>query len=376
MNKPQITDRERSEEIIQNNPKFMLDVFNAIQDGISILDKNFNIIKVNSWMEESYAEEMPLMGKKCYEVYQKRDDLCPWCPSLIALKTGEKSSSVVPYPSENNPSGWIELTSHPLKDNDGRILGIIEHVKDISKQTKAEKHLKQSLEKVEFFKDLLIHDMGNYLSNMMLSVELMQEMDGFHDKSEQEKNLWKSIYKQIHRSSSLISNVRKLANLEINNESFQEINVKLVLEKAIISIKNVIKQQIEIVTQYPEGKISAIAGSLLYDAFYNILLNAAIHNQRIPIKLKIIISRIKGEKEDLIKIEFKDNGMGIVDNRKESVFERDLHHDKSLGGLGIGLSIVKRIIYNYQGEIWVEDRVKGDHTQGCNFVILLKTAPI
>jgi signal transduction histidine kinase len=39
--------------------------------------------------------------------------------------------------------------------------------------------------------------------------------------------------------------------------------------------------------------------------------------------------------------------------------------------MGIGLSIVKRIIDDYQGDIWVEDRVENDYTQGTSVVIFL-----
>ena len=37
----------------------------------------------------------------------------------------------------------------------------------------------------------------------------------------------------------------------------------------------------------------------------------------------------------------------------------------------MGLSLVKRIIESYEGEIWVEDRIIGDHSKGSNFIILI-----
>jgi len=38
-------------------------VFDAIQDGISVLDRNLTIIDCNRWIEDRYAEHMPLVGK-------------------------------------------------------------------------------------------------------------------------------------------------------------------------------------------------------------------------------------------------------------------------------------------------------------------------
>ena len=70
-------------------------------------------------------------------------------------------------------------------------------------------------------------------------------------------------------------------------------------------------------------------------------------------------------------MEFIDNGVGIEDSRKKIVFQRGYGDEKSIHGMGLGLSLVQKIIDNYNGKIWVEDRVNGDYTKGSNFVILI-----
>ena len=81
------------------------------------------------------------------------------------------------------------------------------------------------------------------------------------------------------------------------------------------------------------------------------------------------------EERDYIKIEFKDNGIGISDSRKVSIFERGNRRYQKSRGMGLGLSLVKKVIDLYQGKIWVEDRVKGDYKQGSNFVLLIPLSP-
>ncbi len=39
--------------------------------------------------------------------------------------------------------------------------------------------------------------------------------------------------------------------------------------------------------------------------------------------------------------------------------------------MGIGLTLVKKIIDNYNGEIWVEDRIPGDYSKGSKFCFLI-----
>ena len=49
---------------------------------------------------------------------------------------------------------------------------------------------------------------------------------------------------------------------------------------------------------------------------------------------------------------------------------------KTTYGMGLGLSLVKKIIENYNGQIWIEDKVKGDYSQGTNVILLIPNGDI
>ncbi|RZB30626.1 MAG: hypothetical protein SRB1_02906 [Desulfobacteraceae bacterium Eth-SRB1] len=140
---------KQAEEAPQESERFLQDVFNAIKDGISVLDLNLKIVRVNPWIEEMYSKEGKFAERKCYEVYQKRDTPCPWCPSLKAIETGETHNTIVPYPSEENPTGWIDLSSFPLRNIEGDIVGVIEYAKDITERKRAEEELRNSEKRLE-----------------------------------------------------------------------------------------------------------------------------------------------------------------------------------------------------------------------------------
>ena len=108
-------ERERAEEALREDRRFLQDVFEAIQDGMTILDCEFNIVRANPWMEKMYAPQMPLVGKKCYRAYQKRESPCPDCPARRTLATGEAHSEMVPYPSAENPTRWIAVSYTHLR---------------------------------------------------------------------------------------------------------------------------------------------------------------------------------------------------------------------------------------------------------------------
>ncbi len=152
----EIAERKKAETRLYENIHFLDDIFDAIQDGISFLDTDLNIVKVNSWMEKMYACRMPLVGKKCYNAYhQDRTSICPGCPSVQALQTGTTHTNVVPYPF-GEQQGWIELTSFPLKNSEGKIVGVIEHVKDITEKKKAEIALNKRAEQIMHHHNILL----------------------------------------------------------------------------------------------------------------------------------------------------------------------------------------------------------------------------
>jgi len=139
-----ITERKMAEQALRDSERFLQNIFDGIRDGISILDRDLNVVRVNKWMEEMYGNEMSLLGRKCYEVYHRRESVCPWCPSVRTLETGEVNTEIVPYPYAENPTNRIELSAFPLKGADGSVMGVIEHVKDVTERLRAEEELRES----------------------------------------------------------------------------------------------------------------------------------------------------------------------------------------------------------------------------------------
>ena len=132
----EIDGRKKTEEKLRDNQRFLDSIFNSIQDGIVVLDKDLNVVKVNAWKEKIHADIMPLVGKKCFNAFHQRQEICPQCPSLRALKTGQQQTEIISSICVNNEMKWFEITAFPIKDADGKVVGIIEHVKDITRAQK------------------------------------------------------------------------------------------------------------------------------------------------------------------------------------------------------------------------------------------------
>jgi signal transduction histidine kinase len=237
----------------------------------------------------------------------------------------------------------------------------------------SERKYMEAYNRLDFYKDLLAHDMANILNNINSSIQMLEIWEGDPKKLEKKEELRKIISKQVERGENLISNMKKLSKLENQGQQLKTINVKEIIIETIEQFEpDFNNEQIEILTDFPKEKITVKGGPLLLDVFDNLLLNAYIHNKSNHKKVWINLTKTQIKKEHYAKIEFMDNGIGIPEERKETIFKRDYNQSKSTGGMGIGLSLVKKIIEEYTGKIWVENRIKGDHTKGSNFIVLLK----
>jgi len=235
--------------------------------------------------------------------------------------------------------------------------------------------LQKANEYMKLYRSLFAHDINNIFSNIKLASDLCTLHFDNPIKLNKIKELHHIIEKQIIRGSKLIKNVQQLSLLEDSQFPIEQQNLNQILNASIEFLNNSFpNREIDIETHFIEEKITVNANELLIDVFENLLFNSVIHNELPQIKINIVVSKSEVEFVKFIRIEFKDNGIGITDDRKKSIFKSEKKVDKKERGLGFGLSLVKKIIDSYKGKIWVENRVEGDYAQGSNFIVLIPEA--
>ncbi len=233
----------------------------------------------------------------------------------------------------------------------------------------SEKKYRAAYNRATFYKDLFTHDMNNILQNILATTEL-----GLEHLNPEKFNLAKEVLEiskdQIYRGALLIKNVRKLSQLEELKAHSFPVELQRLLKESINHIRKKFaykKVNINLDSQIEELSINA--NELLKDIFDNLLINAIRHNEHDIIEIIIKISRESENNINYIKIEFIDNGIGIEDKWKDTIFMRNIEDVKSLTGMGLGLTLVKKILESYNGRIYIQNRVKDDYAKGSNFIV-------
>ena len=150
-----VTARRRAErEAVAVNME-LTQIFDTAADAMRVVDKNFNIIRVNeTFAALSGVTKGDAIGRKCYEVFW--GPLCHTkdCPMIRILDGVNR----VEYDSEKVRKDGVKIpcivSATPFRGADGDLIGIVEDFKDISEREEAEQALIQSHERL---RDLTSH---------------------------------------------------------------------------------------------------------------------------------------------------------------------------------------------------------------------------
>jgi len=119
--------------------------------------------------------------------------------------------------------------------------------------------------------------------------------------------------------------------------------------------------EITLASELPETEVRA--NELLSSVFGNLLSNAVFYNDKETPTIEIGIE--EGQEEVTVRV--ADNGPGIPAHRRDRIFEEGEQGAESTG-MGVGLSLVDRLVTRYGGEIWIE----ANEPEGSVFCVTLE----
>ncbi|MFX1276803.1 MAG: ATP-binding protein, partial [Promethearchaeota archaeon] len=319
---------------------------------------------------KNYLHLPELMNPEQIPILKKR---------LISHQKGEKIKPIEIEVIKKDGSSALIRPNLSLLTIDDKPLGmaIFEDITEMEnakqKLQTSEENYRKAYEQADFYKDIFTHDMLNILNNIKGSFQVYKFYKNQENKSEKIDEMMNIINEQVINGIKLIYNIRQLSRLEEKPDEFLKIvNVCEVLKNAIDFIyKSYEKKKVIIYGNFPDKNLTIKANDLLVGVFENILINSIKYNKNTPVK--IYISMLKERKNDIdhIKIDIIDNGIGISDALKQIIFKEGHKKEKRSKGMGFGLTLVKKLIDAYGGEIWVEDKIKGDPSQGTKFSIMI-----
>ena len=213
----------------------------------------------------------------------------------------------------------------------------------------SEKKYREELNRINFYKDLFIHDISDIFQGIVSATQLYNIQLKNPKMSNYIVDINEIIENQIIRGAKLISKIIKLFQLEETKGDLKPVLLNTFILRSIKTLLNIFPNQIiNIQIKSVCSNYWVQANDFLEELFDNILVNAVRHNENSTIEIIIKISKERIKLKSYVKVQFMDNGIGIQDTRKDSIFLRGTECDTFKCGLG--LSLVSRIIERYGGK--------------------------
>jgi PAS domain S-box-containing protein len=329
----------RTETEVINRP--LLDVLPEFRDQV-----------FPSLLDEAYRSGMPCVGKETAASFQRTDG---------TLDTA-----------------YFDFVYSPFRGVDGEIEGIFAIASDVTEQVLARNQVNQLREAAEAanrakdeFLAMLGHELRNPLSPILTALQLMR-LRGIVG-GERERTV---IERQVTHLTRLVDDLLDVSRIARGKIQLKEELVELadVVAKAVEMTSPLFEQRAHTLElDVPRGGLPARGDATrLSQVISNLLTNAAKYT---PAGGHITVRATEEQEQVVLRV--RDTGIGIAPDVLPHVFDLFVQGrqalDRSQGGLGLGLTIVRNLVEQHGGSVSASSQGRG---AGSEFVVRLPKATV
>ena len=216
----------------------------------------------------------------------------------------------------------------------------------IDKTTTISATLQQQKKELDNYAQLISHELKTPLRNISDVLIWIREELAHPISSENSINSIELLEKKVERMELLLIKLEQYKNISPSSFKKNKINLNTIAKKVIAKLQVPSHIKVEIKNKLP----TLFADEIMLEKVFEILIQNALDH--IDKKKGLILLACETTEEDYL-FSIKDNGIGIKTKYHEKIFEMFQTIDSN-NSTGVGLSIVKKIISCYNGEVKVE----------------------
>jgi PAS domain S-box-containing protein len=262
----------------------------------------------------------------------------------------------------------ISLTVSPVRDGAGRIVGASKVARDITDRKRAEEALREADRRKDQFIALLAHELRNPLAPLRNGLQVIGLAGGDADAVAQARGMME---RQLGHMVRLIDDLLDVSRINQNKMELRRSRVLLtdVVSSAVETARPAIEAAgHELTVALPPEPVHLDADlTRLAQVFSNLLTNSAKYTERGG-RIWLAAERHGGE----VVVSVRDTGIGIPADALPRIFDmfsqvgRSI--ERSTGGLGIGLALVKGLVEMHDGTVTAASEGQG---KGSTFTVKL-----
>ncbi len=346
-------DEEQATEDFIEEKNILQNLIDILPDRIFIKDLQgrFTLCNKEMYLDKEVSADL-MYGKTIYDYYPKiiADAITEEDQRII--QNGESVKAKESLVSTPHGNAWLSTTKVPLRDHDGKIIGLIGVARDITEEKNAQVQLIQSA-KLATLGEMatgVAHELNQPLFNISLTANnLIEDVeDGYTD--DLIPRLHK-IIELVNHTSQIIFHLRAYGR-DASTTKNKRANPNEIIEDAFILLNEKIQRNgIEVTKELSDDLVVSCRTIQLEQVLINLLVNAldaVVDSSEKEITIRSF------QKEGQVVIEVEDTGVGMSREIQSKIFDSFFTTKDEGKGTGLGLSISNKIIQDHNGELEVQ----------------------
>ncbi len=364
-----------AEEELQHLARRWQTTFDAIADGVALLDQDGRVMQFNqAFVQMIGSPPEDISGKTCAQLWDITPEICRELPCSTPFSPNRRESADLQVRDR-----WYHITTDPVLDDLGSINGAVCIYSDITDRKRGEQELQTAKEAAEtadrakdHFLAVLSHELRTPLTPVLTAVQALREEPGMQPALGSYIDV---IHRNVELEARLIDDL-----LDLTRIAREKLQLFLETVDAHALLRNVIdicqedisaKQlHVRVELEAPQHHVRADSARL-QQVFWNLLKNAVKFT---PAGGTLSIRSSQSGDEGL-RVEVADNGIGIEEHILPRIFDAFEQGEQSItrtfGGLGLGLAISKALMDMQGGTL---SAASGGKDQGATFTVELPLA--
>ena len=279
----------------------------------------------------------------------------------------------LPVRLQREPEGpleerYIDFVYQPIRDENGQVNGIFVEGSDVTARKLVEDELRAANRQKDQFLAMLAHELRNPLAPIMTAAQLLKlgRLDAKSVAGASE-----IIVRQAEHMTDLVNDLLDVSRVTRGLVTLEkeELDLNVIVAAAVEQVRPLIDARRHALTLQLSGQPAHVTGdrTRLVQVISNILNNAAKYTA----PSGRIVLTVTAE-ADRVTVAVRDNGVGIAPEILPYIFDlftqAERTPDRSQGGLGIGLALVKSLVALHGGTVHAHSDGLG---QGSEFSICL-----